>query len=76
MTAPSAIQHAISDLLALLPFGDHRVVVVSEALHVEVDPDPHTAIQASFPVFNALDHFKTVHFDPHDFVMGLDIGAP
>ena len=76
MTAPSAIQHAISYLLALLPFGDHQVVVVSEALHVEVDPDPHTAIQASLPVFNALDHFKTVHFDPHDFVMGLDIGAP
>ena len=76
LSTPSARRLALSDLLAFLPFGDHEIEL-AEALRVESERDSQSEdVLGGIPLFDAVRHFKSVHYDRGDFVLGLLDSSP
>ena len=77
LSTASARRLALSDLLAFLPFGDHEVELVSEPLRVEFERDSQSENDlGGFSIFDAVMHYKSVHYDRGDFVLGLFESSP
>ena len=66
----SATRHALSDVLAFLPFGDYRQEVV-ETLHVAAERGvPPTGGEGIVQPPNELWRHNNAAYAPHEFVMG------